>query len=56
MKNLILVITCIAFIGLNAYGQANSHVPNDVKTAFSNKFPNATKIKWSQENGMAWEA
>jgi hypothetical protein len=56
MKNLILLIACVAFIGLNACGQTNNHVPNNVKTAFSKKFPNVTKMKWTAENGMEWEA
>jgi uncharacterized membrane protein YkoI len=56
MKNLIFVLSLIAFFSLNACGQTDKDVPANVKTAFLQKFPNAIKVKWDNEEQHKWEA
>lgn len=56
MKNVFLVFTLVAIFTLNACSQDAKEVPAAVKTAFSQKFPDASKVKWSMENKTEWEA
>jgi len=52
-KNILLYMACI-MICLPATCQVK--VPDAVKTAFSNKFPGASEIKWEKENKNELEA
>lgn len=55
MKNLVLVFFVFAIFSFSACGQ-KENVPTKVKTAFSEKFPYAKKVKWDKENAKEWEA
>lgn len=54
MRKVIFVV--LALICANTTSNAQSKAPNAVRTAFSQKFPHASKIKWSQENDKEYEA
>ena len=55
MKHLISLTMIFAALSLSACGQSNQ-VPNKVKKAFEQKFPNASKVSWDKENASEWEA
>ncbi len=56
MRKVILFTGLIALSGMLACGQTETKVSATVKTAFSEKFPGATKVKWDMENENEWEA
>ncbi len=55
MKKLMILMVFISTMAFTACGQ-KEHVPANVKTAFSQKFPNAKKVSWDKENAHEWEA
>lgn len=47
----------LAFLGMSLCAHAQKAVlPNAVADAFSQKFPNAQKVHWNQEEADEWEA
>ena len=56
MKTLFLMIMITSVIGLSSCCNHATDVPEKVKTAFSEKFPDAKKIVWEQEDENEWEA
>lgn len=56
MKKLFLLFALVATFSFHACSQSSKEVPAAVKTAFSEKFPDASKIKWSMESKTEWEA
>ncbi|SDM48342.1 Putative beta-lactamase-inhibitor-like, PepSY-like [Catalinimonas alkaloidigena] len=41
---------------LSCTSAASTRVPDAVKQAFETKFPEATSVRWEQENPQEWEA
>ena len=56
MKNLFFLIGTIAIFCLADCGQPTKDVPAEVKTALTQKFPDATSVKWDKESDTKWEA
>jgi hypothetical protein len=56
MKTQILILTVTLLLGFTDCGQSGKNVPDPVKSAFSQKFPGATMVKWGRENDREWEA
>lgn len=56
MKTSILILSAVVLFGITAYGQSGNKVPDAVKSAFSQKFPDANNVKWDKENDNEWEA
>lgn len=54
MKKIIFLAMTLIFV--NAISFAQSKMPNAVKTAFDQKFKNATKVKWDKESLHEYEA
>ena len=56
MRTSVLIISALLLISFSAYGQSEKNVPANVATAFSQKFPDASKVKWGKEGDKEWEA
>ena len=56
MKTPILIIAAAFLISINLSGQTGKDAPANIKAAFSQKFPTATKVTWGAENDKEWEA
>lgn len=55
MKNLILIFMIPAVLSFSACGQKED-VPVKIKTALTQKFPQARNVSWDKENATEWEA
>jgi uncharacterized membrane protein YkoI len=55
MRNVFLMMVLVAAFGFAACAQTAKDVPAKVTAAFSEKFPDAKKVKWDKENDQEWE-
>jgi hypothetical protein len=53
---MILIAASTLILAVTACGQSKKEVPANVTSAFSAKFSNVSKVKWSMENDSEWEA
>jgi hypothetical protein len=56
MKTSLLIISAVLLFSFTACGQSAKDVPANVTSAFTKKFPNASKVKWGKESEKEWEA
>lgn len=55
-KQIILILSVVVIATFSQLSAQEQSVPEKVKSAFSEKFPDAKKVKWDQENKTEWEA
>jgi hypothetical protein len=56
MKTFITLFSALLLLSFSVFGQTAKQAPEKVKSAFSQKFPSATKVEWGKEGDKEWEA
>ncbi len=56
MKNLFYLSALALMFIISSCGNSGKNLPENIKNAFTEKFPNATDVKWDMENASEWEA